>query len=292
MPGMPEPTNISIFDQVRTLAIAAIFSDDVFFEKVVLKGGNALALALGLSDRASLDLDFSIEADFADVEDAALRLERALTRKFLSSGYVVFDFKFERRPRFVESGREEWGGYMATFKLVEADQFLFHKNDVEALRRRSVVTGPLQGRILRIDLSKFEYTSGKLKQEFANQTIYVYSPRMLAVEKLRALCQQMPEYRCGRTPTPRARDFFDLRVLVERGNVYLPSDETKDLAKHVFEAKDVPLSLLRKIKETREFHRPDWDDVRISSSEMLQEFDYYFDFTCEQIALLESAWHI
>jgi hypothetical protein len=44
------------FQAVRRIAITALFSDDVLFEKVVLKGGNAINLALGLSDRTSLDL--------------------------------------------------------------------------------------------------------------------------------------------------------------------------------------------------------------------------------------------
>jgi predicted nucleotidyltransferase component of viral defense system len=57
------------YKNIRLIAIAAIFSDDLLFEKVVLKGGNALSLVLGISPRTSLDLDFSIEADFDDPED-------------------------------------------------------------------------------------------------------------------------------------------------------------------------------------------------------------------------------
>ena len=40
----------------------------------MLKGGNALSLVHGLSERTSLDLDFSMDADFADVEDARRRI--------------------------------------------------------------------------------------------------------------------------------------------------------------------------------------------------------------------------
>jgi len=56
------------FQAVRRTAITALFSDDILFDKVVLKGGNALNIALGMSERTSLDLDFSIENDFDDLE--------------------------------------------------------------------------------------------------------------------------------------------------------------------------------------------------------------------------------
>jgi len=53
------------------LTIVALFSDDELFGQLVLKGGNALSLVYGLSSRSSLDLDFSIEKDFADLDDIA-----------------------------------------------------------------------------------------------------------------------------------------------------------------------------------------------------------------------------
>ena len=54
---------------IRKIAIVALFADDFLFERLVLKGGNALGLALGMSSRTSLDLDFSIENDFDDLKD-------------------------------------------------------------------------------------------------------------------------------------------------------------------------------------------------------------------------------
>ena len=46
--------------------------------------------------------------------------------------------------------------------------------------------------------------------ELDDYTIYVYSPTMIAIEKLRAICQQMPEYALQRRPSARARDFYDI----------------------------------------------------------------------------------
>jgi hypothetical protein len=290
--ALTRKTKARFFDDVRSLAIQAVFSDEAFFDRVVLKGGNALALAYDISSRTSLDLDFSIEADFPDPADAAYRLERACVRKFLAAGLVVLDFKFAARPTVPRRGMETWGGYQAEFKIAEAGSYAGHEGDVDQLRKLSLVVGPEEMRKVRIDLSKFEYTIGKLRRDFNDQTIYVYSPMMIAIEKLRAICQQMPQYEMRRNPAARARDFFDIQTLVEKGGVFLASGLARDLGRNIFDAKSVPLALLRKVPETREFHRPDWDSVRFSSSEAMPGFDFYFDFVCKEIDLLKSPWNI
>ena len=76
----------------------ALVSDDYLLEHLVLKGGNALALVHGVVQRGSLDLDFTLEADFDDEERAALRMQRALERTFADSGFVVMDFKLPPMP--------------------------------------------------------------------------------------------------------------------------------------------------------------------------------------------------
>ena len=70
------------FEEVRRIAITALFSDDLFFEKLVLKGGNALRLIYRLGSRSSLDIDLSIEDDFNDLEEVGQRLRDALGRRF------------------------------------------------------------------------------------------------------------------------------------------------------------------------------------------------------------------
>ena len=61
--------------------------------------------------------------------------------------------------------------------------------------------------VFTIDLSKYEYVAGKLELNLDDYAIYVYSPSMIAIEKLRAICQQMPEYPLRGYRTARARDF-------------------------------------------------------------------------------------
>src|SRR5579862_5841707 len=107
------------FREIRRIVITAVFSDDVLFEKLVLKGGNALDIVHGLGARASLDIDLSIEGDFENVEDAKGRLFRALSDRFGSAGYSVFDPWFEMKPPRPKEGHPEWGGYIIEFKIIE-----------------------------------------------------------------------------------------------------------------------------------------------------------------------------
>jgi predicted nucleotidyltransferase component of viral defense system len=280
------------YREIRRLAITAIFSDDVLFERAVLKGGNALSIALGLSKRTSLDLDFSIANDFEDPEDAQNRLQRALENRFLAAGFVVFDFKFEAKPSIVPEGQSaRWGGYMSSFKVMEKEKYKKLEGNLDGQRRDSLVVGPGQQRVFTIDLSKYEYVTGKLELELDDYTIYVYSPTMIAIEKLRAICQQMPEYALQRRPSARARDFYDIHLIAAVTAMSFDSPASLELVRNIFAAKEVPLGLLDKIREQREFHRPDWDSVRASSNdEALAEFDTYFDFVVEQVNSMKALW--
>jgi nucleotidyltransferase AbiEii toxin of type IV toxin-antitoxin system len=279
------------YKNIRLIAIAAIFSDDLLFEKVVLKGGNALSLVLGISLRTSLDLDFSIEADFDDPEDIKRRIFTSLEERFRAEGYTVFDLKFEPKPTVVRDGQDpRWGGYVVKFKLMERAKFDGLKNDMAAAQRDALVIGPGDQRVFTIDLSKYEYTTGKLEAEVNDYAIYVYSPEMIAIEKLRAICQQMPEYDLRGHPAPRARDFFDIHLVVSKKKINLGTEENLVLARNIFKAKGVPVALLAKIPLHREFHRPDWESVKTSTPDVLKDFDHYFDFVVAQSLLLKTLW--
>ncbi|WP_321471261.1 nucleotidyl transferase AbiEii/AbiGii toxin family protein [uncultured Paludibaculum sp.] len=277
------------FAEIRKLAIVALFSDDELFEQIVLKGGNALNLVYGLSSRTSLDLDFSIENDFTDLEDTRRRIFRALKDRFASAGFVVFDESFGPKPEVLGPHQQHWwGGYELKFKLIEAAKHTALASNVENLRRNALVIGPEQQRKFSVDMSKHEYCEGKLEREMDAFTIFVYSPAMIVVEKLRAVCQQMPGYALRTHPTPRARDFYDIWCVINATGIELA--EHLELARHMFAAKQVPLRLLAGIASQREFHRPDWPAVTASVSGRVEEFDLYFDFVVEQVSALEALW--
>lgn len=257
----------------------------------MLKGGNALSLVYGVSSRTSLDLDFSMSSDFPDLSEARRRIFRALRDRFDAVGFVVFDEKLEPKPRLQgEDLKPWWGGYELAFKIIQREKYQALKERPDKLRIDAMVIGTRQERTFTVDLSKFEFTAGKVERELNYYTIQVYTPAMIAIEKLRAICQQMPEYTHRGRRYPRARDFYDIHSAVTKLGIDLATDENLELAQHIFAAKQVPLSLLRNIDQHREFHRPDWADVRNSSAEATEEFDFYFDFLLEQVERLKSLW--
>jgi hypothetical protein len=279
------------FAEVRRLTIVALFSDDRLFEQIVLKGGNALNLVYGLSPRTSLDLDFSIEEDFTDLDDTRGRIFRAVKERFSSAGFVVFDKSFHPKPQVLGPNQEAWwGGYELKFKLIEEAKYNALGGSLEAIRRNALVVGPEQRRKFSVDMSKFEYCEGKVERELDSYTIYVYSPVMIVVEKLRAICQQMPEYAPRSQPSPRARDFYDIWRVMTATSLSLTTPEIIELAKHIFAAKKVPFALLAKVSDQREFHRPDWPAVVDAVAETLNDFDFYFDFVVEQVSVLKPLW--
>ena len=279
------------FVGIRRVVITALFSDDYLLDHLALKGGNALSLVYGVSGRTSLDLDFSIDSDFPDLKEAYTRIHRALADRFDAAGLIVFDVQLEPKPRLEgEDLKPWWGGYELRFKLIEQQKYAALKDRVDKLRNNAIVTGLGQDKTFTVDLSKCEYTVGKTERELDSFTIYVYTPEMIAVEKLRAICQQMPEYPHRGRPAARARDFFDIYIAVNECAVDLASERNRELIRNVFSAKDVPLHLLSKMNEYREFHRPDWDAVRTSVTGPLEDFDFYFDFVLGEVGRLKALW--
>lgn len=276
------------FDEIRRLIITALFSDDILSNLLVLKGGNAISLVYGYGSRSSLDLDFSIESDFPDLDDARVRIVNAISSRFASAGFVLFDENFAPKPALSKTAR--WGGYVLSFKIIEHRKHQAMHGDPGALRRNATTIGPGHARTFRLEISKFENCSDKTGVELDDRTVYVYSPAMLVIEKLRAICQQMPEYPKRRHAAARARDFYDIHALISNAGVSFSNPQNLALVAPIFGAKEVPLALLDKIESQREFHRPDWPAVVASVSGPIEEYDFYFDFVVRQTTLLKSLW--
>jgi hypothetical protein len=277
---------------IRRTAIVAMFSDDVLMEQLVLKGGNALDLVHGLTARGSLDIDFSIEGDFDNVPEIETRCFRALRDRFDSAGLLVFDEKFVQRPSAPRPGQgDRWGGYRIQFKLLPKDKAARLGDNLEARQRHAEVVGYAQEKVFNIEISTFEFCAPKVRRDFDHYTIYVYPLELIAAEKLRAICQQMPEYVPVRNKRARARDFYDVHTVVTSTLLDMGSSEFQELVRAVFEAKAVPLALLGRIRGQREFHRPDWPAVLETLSVPAEEYDFYFDFVVTEVEKLEPSWH-
>lgn len=290
-------------EKVRETTITSLFSDDELMDILVLKGGNALELAYNLNSRASIDIDVSMEKDFADfgltVDDVLQKLEKRLGENFEEAGYKAFDVKLFERPKHKKLTVEDlnWGGYKAEFKVIPWDDYERIGDDIDKLRRESMVVSDNK-KVVKIDISKYEFTTPSEETEFKDYVIKVYSPRMIIFEKLRAICQQMKEYSqiVKSSQTPRPRDFFDIYVIKEslEKDLDLTSEENLDMIREFFKVKNVPLYLLGKIKdpEIKDFHESEYSSLEstVKDTDKLKEFDFYHNYVVELVQEIESLW--
>ena len=272
-------------EKIKRQVVIAVFSDDYLMEQLVLKGGNAMNLALDVGTRASVDIDLSMEGDFPPEERERVRQKLAtrLQEVFVSDNLTVFDVTLKEKPTTISPEVASfWGGYDVTFKLIENKALAQCAGDLTSMRQNSLQIGA-KGKF-EIDISRFEYCGRKTAVEMDGYQVFVYSPEMLAAEKLRAICQQMPEYgpvvKRSRSGTARARDFLDIQTLITHYSLVMTNPDNLELIKLVFEAKRVPLELLAKIKDYREFHQADFQSVKdtVKPGVSLEDFDFYFDY--------------
>lgn len=277
--------DLKLLRRLRIIALQALVSNDSLMRDLVQKGGNALDLIYNISSRASFDLDFSIAKSFDDEELPKLenRMRILLERSFGENGYQCFDVKLAKRPSKMLKGLDDiWGGYKLEFKLMEKEHYEKVRIDHEQTRREAIFVGPKNINKMRIEISRYEHCPSE-EHDLEGYMIKVYSPSLIAVEKLRAICQQMDEYKSvipSLTPSPRARDFFDIYTIADACELDLTDKCHREMVYAVFEAKRVPLSLIGLIKEYKEFHEPDFESVRatVAPGIELKSFDFYFSF--------------
>ena len=290
-------TSLGFLQRMRTLVVIAMFSDDVLMRRLVLKGGNLMDLVYDISARSSLDVDFSIDGDFPDTENLARRVENALVSTFLEENYIVFDVRFLEVPPFLSDDLKDfWGGYKVEFKLISRQRFSEFNGDLDRIRRSAEAVGRRGSSRFEIDFSKFEFCDAKEEYYLDDYLIYGQSPHMFVCEKLRAICQQMDEYReaVRKHRELRARDFVDICVVTDYFRIDFTNDGFHDILRKTFAAKKVPLTLLGKLDSVRDVHREDFESVRatVKPDFPLREYDFYFDFVLERCQGLESLWNV
>jgi len=271
-----------LLDKLRKLAIISLFADDDFLDLFALKGGNALNIAYKVNDRASMDLDFSMQGDFEmDLDIVRNKLSNSIISTFSEEGFQVFDIKLYPTPEKVKEGYEHfWGGYTLEFKVLSFEDFNKLEGNPDALRRNAIVVGDNQKKKMKIDISKHEYTMPKQEVDIEGYTVYVYTPLMIVYEKLRALCQQIEEYN-HIVPTnrkSRPRDFFDIVSILDKFPELYPTEiNNLQILIEIFKVKKVPLYFLEKLKNERNHHSQEFYKVKDTVSSDIEDFNYYFD---------------
>lgn len=291
--------DLNQLERIKKLVVIALFSDDDLIDKLVFKGGNAVDLIHGAAMRGSVDLDFSLESDLPDADETTwrARFDALLNTAFHPEGFKVFDVTFERRPPNVSPDLADfWGGYRLEFKVIRSDKYNALREDQRRLRTAAVSVAGGHRKKLSVDISCHEYCRPKDEFEIDGYTVFVYTPAMIVCEKLRAICQQMPEYGRlvrSRSQSARAKDFFDIHVLIRHFGIDLSSPSNVETLRCIFLAKHVPLHLLGAVRDQQDFHRQGFAAVRdtVKPGVKLRKFEYYFDFVVAQIKKLEPVWN-
>ena len=277
--------DLKVVRTIRKIALIGIFSNDQLTERLVFKGGSALELVYKLTSRASIDIDFSIEDDFSEdeIQEIEATLKEAILSRLKEEGYFLFDFSFTKRPEKIRPGTPPfWGGYNVEFKVVDIKVAESLDYNINKLRQRSLIATPSQGKKFLIEISKHEYCKETTYGDLEGYKISVYTLRAIMFEKLRAICQQMKEYPHMSTPSPRPRDFYDIRKIMEFEKINQNlSAEDVEIVKAIFAKKEVPIELLGSIGEYKGFHGQALESlIATLIPEERKSFDFDECFAC------------
>lgn len=272
-----------ILDKIKILTLKALMHDEQLMYGLVLKGGNALQLVYNITDRASMDIDFSIEGDFSQLDYQRINgtLDALLNEEFQKENLIAFDIKFKEKPK--TNKVKEWKGYNIEFKIAHIENW--YNEDLDKTRREAIkVLG--QSTKFSIDISSFEYIQSAKKHDLEGTVLLVYTPEMIVIEKLRALCQSIPEYQ-GIVSTARtkgrARDFYDIWNICNQFSMDLSSKENRNLIKEIFQAKRVPIKFLGLLNEYYDLQKENWTSVEDTLGSENLGFDFYFEFVIKLI---------
>jgi predicted nucleotidyltransferase component of viral defense system len=251
-----------------------------------MKGGTALDTIYKITKRQSIDIDYSMEGDpFLNFDLTSLKnkIEKLFISEFKKNDFFIFDFNLTKRPLQPSQNRPlNWYGYKINFKLMpKADK----TESLENNRKIALSLGKKEKKEFEIDISPFEFTEFKVKQRIDDYNVYIYSPEMILIEKLRSICQQMDEYKSTyqlEKGKGRAKDFYDISLLINQKLVSL-SEENKEtftlMVQGIFNAKDVSVKLLNRLPDYKNLHESDFPSVKatVPPRENIQNFDYYFE---------------
>ena len=271
-----------IGDELRKQTILALFSDADLLEQIALKGGNALRLVYG-QQRTSIDIDFSLAPGVNG--EFGQKVELAIRSHFEALGYKIVVFNLKPKPI---KGKLKFGHQLKFSVLEEA---LFLKYREEPGKIQALASDHSRG--VEVEFSMDEFL-GSVEIVDWDIPICVYTRKAIVIEKLRALCQQLPEYLPRQHKTARARDFYDICEALDSG-LDLSGSDSREIGLQIFGVKEVPLGLLLELgrAEERERHRADWRSVQDTvASADLKDFEVYFERVGKLAKNLHTDWNV
>ncbi|MCA9560626.1 MAG: nucleotidyl transferase AbiEii/AbiGii toxin family protein [Myxococcales bacterium] len=281
---------LSVIASLKLQVLLAIAEDDYLLSRLFLKGGTAIDYQLheGLG-RSSTDLDFSVEGPLPPLHEVERHFTDALTQRFADQPFVAFDITVQEKPRPQPPDKttwpDFWGGYRVSLKLVRRGLWeqLGGAANLAGVRRQAEVVGDRQHRTFKVEISKHEYVGDHYDMVTiagTGEVVFAYSVPLLIAEKLRAICQQLPEYPHGHS-AKRSRDYFDILRLAttvadRAGLVALLAQ----IVPPVFAAKAVPVEWLQRVDDADvvDHHRDDFETrlrATVQAGQRLPPFEHF-----------------
>jgi len=262
-------------DEVIKKTIIAIYSEPKPSVPLFLKGGSAMRLFYGLTSRLSIDVDFSVDKAVEDVSSLFNAMKSKISRRFQELKYEAINFKWTRKPKSKHKDKPDWwGGWSFEFKLVSFDH---SDKSIEIKRRNALIPEGANSSKIIVEISEHEYCKNGRTKVINGVTILGYSRELIVLEKIRAICQQHPEYKF-RLSKNRARDFYDIHELTKN----IDDDFVHRCSLHiesVFRAKEVPISFLNSLWEEDfiDKQRRGFDQVKDTVQGKVDDFAFYLE---------------
>lgn len=262
-------------EEVITETILALYQSRDLASCLFLKGGSALRIFDNQMSRLSIDADFSIESELDDPARFFDTIKTCVERRFERYQLDVIDFKSKKKPKTSPVNRPVWwGGWACEFKLVDQK----HRDKTHRTKQRNAwVPDGANSPKITLDISEHEYCGARRTRTIDGVKIMGYSRELLVLEKLRAICQQHPDYEF-RLSKNRSRDFYDIYELASDMDEAFVKKCSHHLAK-VFAAKEVPLTILKALwnEEFVDEQRRGFDQVKDTVRGRIYDFDVYVE---------------
>jgi len=262
-------------DEALTCTIVGIYRSTADTHTLFLKGGSAMRLFDNLTSRISIDADFSVVDSIRDEKKFFNSIKSSVGAKFREQKYDIIDFKWKRRPKRKKADSPDWwGGWACEFKLVS---FRHRGKDENTKRRNALIPEGANSPKIVVEISEHEYCGKKRIKTIQGVRVLGYSRELIVLEKVRAICQQHPNY-AYRSSKNRARDFYDIYELTAHAENSFAKSCSRHIIK-VFKAKEVPLEFLSSLWDESfvDEQRRGFDEVRDTVSRGVQDFHVYLE---------------
>lgn len=262
-------------DEVIKETIIAIYREPEPSVKLFLKGGSAMRLFDNLTSRLSIDVDFSIDEAIDDESNFFNAMKSKIGKRFRELKFDTIDFKWIKKPKIKSKDKPDWwGGWTFEFKIVS---YTHRGKSIEVKRRNALIPEGANSSKIEVEISEHEYCKNGRTKNINGVNIFGYSRELIVLEKIRAICQQHPDYKF-KLSTNRARDFYDIYELT----VDVDDDfahRCSGFIENVFRAKGVPVGILRSLWEDDfiDRQRRGFDQVKDTVQGKVYEFDFYVE---------------